>query len=63
MRRVGRRLLTVCEALGVGAALLVLPCALVDRLFGTDLIGVLSGGILVVLACAAILSVASLRES
>ena len=38
MRGGNRWLLLVFDAVGVSAALLVLPCALVDLAFGTDVV-------------------------
>jgi hypothetical protein len=46
---------------GIGAALLVLPCALIDFAFGTELVSLLSPGALFALACAAALTVVGLR--
>ena len=60
--RAGKQwILSVCEAVGVGDALLVLPCALIDIAFGTDLVSVLSPGALFALACAMALTVLTLR--
>ena len=45
-------LLLICEVVGVAAALLVLPCALIDFAFGTNLVSLLSPGAPLALACA-----------
>ena len=55
-------LLLVCEVIGVAAALLVLPCALIDFAFDTNLVSVLSPGALLALACAMALTVLGLRQ-
>ena len=52
----------VCEVVGVTAALLVLPCALIDFAFGTNLVGFLSPGALFALACAVAFTVVGLRQ-
>jgi hypothetical protein len=54
-------LLLACEIVGIGAALLVLPCALIDFAFGTELVSLLSPGALFALACATALTVAGFR--
>lgn len=54
--------LLVCEVLGVGAGLLVLPCAIADLAFGSDLLGGLIEAMLIGVACAAILAVLGVRE-
>ena len=51
----------VCEAVGVSAALFVLPCALIDLAFDTQLVSVLSPGALFALASAMALTVVGLR--
>ena len=56
-----RWLLLICEAVGVSAALLVLPCALVDLAFGTDVVSVVLPGALFALACAVALTVVRIR--
>jgi hypothetical protein len=61
MRHAKQLLLVVCEVVGIGAALLVLPCALIDFAFGTQLVGFLSPGALFALACAAALTVVGFR--
>jgi hypothetical protein len=54
--------LLACEVLGIGAALLVLPCALFDAVFDTQILSLLSPGILFAVACAAILTVVTVRD-
>ena len=54
-------LLLICEIVGVVAALLVLPCALIDFAFDTNLVSFLSPGALFALACAMALTVVGLR--
>jgi hypothetical protein len=54
-------LLLICEIVGVVAALLVLPCALIDFAFGTNLVSFLSPGALLALASAMALTVVGLR--
>ena len=54
-------LLLVCEVVGVVAALLVLPCAIIDFALGTHLVSFLSPSALFALACAMALTVVSLR--
>jgi hypothetical protein len=61
MRGAKQWLLLFCEIVGVVAALLVLPCALIDFAFGTNLVSVLSPGALLALACAMALTVVGLR--
>ena len=46
---------------GVGAALFVSPCALIDLAYGTHLVSVLSRGALFALAFATALTVVGLR--
>jgi hypothetical protein len=61
MRGAKQWLLVACEVVGIGAALLVSPCALIDFAFGTELVSLLSPGALFALACAAALTVVGLR--
>jgi hypothetical protein len=61
MRDARQFLLLACEVLGIVAALLVLPCALIDVAFGTELVSFLSPGALLALACAAALTIAAIR--
>jgi hypothetical protein len=51
----------VFETVGVSAALLVLPCAIVDLAFGTDVVSVVLPGALLALACAVALTVVGIR--
>lgn len=43
-------LLAACEALCVGGALLLLPCAVIDAVFDADLVPLLAQGMLLALA-------------
>ena len=47
----------ICEAAAIGAAVLLLPAALFDLVFGTDLLGLLAQVTLVTVALAAIVIV------
>ena len=49
----------ICEAAAIGAAILLLPAALIDLVFGTDLLGLLAQVALATVAVAAIVIVGS----
>ena len=54
---VSRRYAQILEAAAIGAAMLLLPAALIDLAFGTDLLGLLAQVALVMAAIAAIVIV------
>lgn len=57
-----RNVVPVCEAAATGSAVLLLPAAMMDLVFGSDLLDFLSPVALVVVAIAAIVIV-GVRES
>ena len=54
---VSRRYAQILEAAAIGAAVLLLPAALIDLVFGTDLLGLLAQVALVIAAIATIVIV------
>ena len=54
---VSQRYAQILEAAAIGAAVLLLPAALIDLVFGTDLLGLLAQVALVIAAIAAIVIV------
>lgn len=55
-------MLIACEASVVGGALLVLPTALIDLAFGTDLLGLLAQALLVAVTLVAIFSSVAIHQ-
>jgi hypothetical protein len=57
-----KTVLIACEASVVGGALLVLPTALIDLAFGTDLLGLLAQALLVAVTLVAIFSSVAIHQ-
>ena len=57
-----KTVLIACEASVVGGALLVLPTALIDLAFGTDLLGLLAQALLVAVTLVAIFASVAIHQ-
>ena len=55
-------LVAACQVAGIGAAGLLLPCALIDQAFDTDLLSIVAQAMLAAFACALMLAVWTAQE-